>query len=208
MFELFTMLDDEACCASILLRTGQTESVKELAQKNIDSIKTTGARMIVTTCAGCYRTLKLDYPKLGFDLRDIEVKPTVDFLADLTKQGKISEMKKQWSMKVTYHDPCHLGRHAGVYEQPREILTSLPGIQLVEMERNRENSRCCGAGAGLLSGYPELAKKMSEKRIEDVNEVNAEAVVTSCPFCVYHLRDAAADLPVYDIIVMIEKALS
>ena len=203
----FTMLNNEVCCGSVLQRTGQTDSVKELAQKNMDGIKATGAKTIVTTCSGCYRTLKLDYPNWGVDLGDIEVKQTTEFLANHAKHGKMPKLEKAWSIAVTFHDPCHLGRHVGVYDEPREILTSLPGIQLVEMERTRENSRCCGAGAGLLSGYPELAKQMAEQRVDDAKELNVEALVTTCPFCVRHLRNAATDIKVYDVIEMVDKAL-
>jgi heterodisulfide reductase subunit D len=90
--------------------------------------------------------------------------------------------------KVTYHDPCHLGRHNKLYDEPRKIIESIPGVKLVEMDRNRDKARCCGAGGGVKTAFPELAQKISNLRVEDAEKTGAEILVTSCPFCYQSLK--------------------
>ena len=97
-------------------------------------------------------------------------------------------------VKVTYHDPCHLGRHMNLYEIPREVLSKVPGIELVEMKRNRNNAWCCGAGGGVKSQFPDLALKISEERIKEAIEASAQILTTSCPFCIGNLIDAYLEM--------------
>ena len=91
-------------------------------------------------------------------------------------------------MKVTYHDPCHLGRHSGIYDAPRKLLKMIPGVELIEMERSRENSRCCGAGGGLKAGYPDIQNKISQTRIKEAEATGATELVSACPFCYQGLQ--------------------
>ncbi len=129
----------------------------------------------------------------------------VEYLDRLIKDGRIKFTKKL-PMKVTYHDPCHLGRHLGddgVYEPPREVLNSIPGVELVEMERNRENAWCCGAGGGVSQANPELALWTANERLKEARATGATALVTACPWCERSFNDAVkeygAEIEIYDI---------
>ncbi len=185
----FKMLGkDEWCCGSVLLRTGNIETAKEVAEHNIKALKNADTTQVLTSCAGCYRTLKKDYEKM-FGKQDFEVIHIVDFLERLVEEGKLKFPEAK--MKVTYHDPCHLGRHSGVYEAPRKILSSIPGLELVEMVRNRQNARCCGAGGGVRSAFKELSDKMADERLKEAEETGAEVLTSACPFCTFALREAA-----------------
>ncbi|UCF07796.1 MAG: hypothetical protein JSW28_09175 [Thermoplasmata archaeon] len=185
----FTLLgEDEWCCGSVMLRTGNTDAAEELKEHNIAAFKEAGADTVITSCAGCFRTLGTDYGKLTGE-QDYEVRHILEFIKDLISQGKLKFPKT--GKKVTYHDPCHLGRHSGMYEVPREVLTSVPGLELVEMERNRENARCCGAGGGVSSAFKDLSNRMADARLKDAEETGAEVLTSACPFCTHQLRQAA-----------------
>lgn len=140
----FTTLPDEWCCGSPLLRIGLRDLARSQTEHNLDLLKDIGVKQVITTCAGCYRTFKRDYKELlGLDYR-FEVLHTTEFLSDLIRRGTL-EFDGTHEITVTYHDPCHLGRHGGVYEAPREILQILPGITLLEPERTRNFAYCCGS---------------------------------------------------------------
>ncbi len=169
----------EKCCGSVLLRVGDPE-YERLARENIEAFNNMGFKTLITSCAGCYKTISQDYPKVG--KMNFEILHMVQFIDRLIQEGKVN-FKQEVPMKVTYHDPCHLGRASGIYEAPRRILKSIPGIEFVEIERHHENSRCCGAGGGLKAGYPEVQQKMSQARVRDAVATGATDFVTACPFC-------------------------
>jgi heterodisulfide reductase subunit D len=175
----------ERCCGSVLLRMGDHESFETIAKENIKQFNELGIKALVTSCAGCFKTIKEDYAKIGG--MNFDIKHTAEYLVDLIKNGKL-ELKHEVKMKVTYHDPCHLGRHSGVFDAPREVLKSIPGIELVEMERSREFSRCCGAGGGLKAGYPDIQNKISQKRVTDALTTGATELISACPFCYQGLQ--------------------
>jgi heterodisulfide reductase subunit D len=175
----------ERCCGSVLLRMGDHESFETIAKENIKQFNELGIKTLVTSCAGCFKTIKEDYAKIGG--MNFDIKHTVEYLVDLIKSGKL-ELKHDVKMKVTYHDPCHLGRHSGVYDAPRQVLRMIPGIEFVEMERSREFSRCCGAGGGLKAGYPDMQNKIAQKRIDDALATGATELVSACPFCYQGLQ--------------------
>jgi len=180
-----TLGNEEACCGSTLLRTGLTDFARKTALRNIERFEQVGASTIVTSCAGCFKTLRQDYPRIG--KVSASVVHITQLVGDLIESGKLKPTKPV-AGTVTYHDPCHLGRHNGLYEEPRRILESLPGIKLVEMERNREEARCCGAGGGVKTAFPDLAQKISALRVEDAEKTGAQVMVTSCPFCFQSLK--------------------
>ena len=173
------LLSDEKCCGSPLLRTGQDAT--DLIEHNIAEIKKLGAKKVITSCAGCYTTLKVDYPKYS-DV-DFEVVHISEFLND-----KLDELSpKKLEMTVTYHDPCHIGRHHKIYDPPREIINAI--CDLKEMERNKASSRCCGGGGGVRLGYDDLSLSLAKKRMGDVPD-DVDYIVTPCPLCERNLEDA------------------
>ncbi|TFF98808.1 MAG: (Fe-S)-binding protein [Promethearchaeota archaeon] len=183
--------NDEWCCGSIAMRIGDYKSVEEEVHHNIDLFKKMGAKIVFSPCAGCYRTLKKDYPEyIGEDL-PFEVKHITELLIEMMNNKEIPfKTPNSKTIKVTYHDPCHLGRHMGLYEIPRDVITNIPGIELIEMKRNKNNAWCCGAGGGVKSQFPDLAVEISKERIHEAIESGAEILLTSCPFCVGNLTDA------------------
>ncbi|MFX0030604.1 MAG: (Fe-S)-binding protein, partial [Candidatus Hermodarchaeota archaeon] len=184
---------DEWCCGSIGLRIG--ESVENIMKHNIELLKKMGSNTVFTACAGCYRTLKKDYPEvLGYEL-PFEVKHITEIIVELLNKNQIPfQLDKNEVLKVTYHDPCHLGRHMNLYEIPREVLIKIPNLKLIEMKRNRSHSWCCGAGGGVKSQYPDLAKEISKERIKEAIDSGADILTTSCPFCIGNLKDAHDDM--------------
>jgi len=201
-----------------------------------------GATDLVTGCAHCYQYYKVLYPKLGLD-PGVKVWHITEYLAQLVEKGKLKPTKRV-DMTVTYHDPCHLGRLSepwiawqgvqrerhmrvydpprtlrrgthGVYEPPRDVLKSIPGLKLVEMERIREYAWCCGAGGGVRETNPEFAQFTAAERMKEAETSGAEALVTACPHCVQNLADGAAGgsvggdrrLAVYDVVELLDKAI-
>jgi heterodisulfide reductase subunit D len=183
----FTLID-EHCCTSPLIRTGQISLTNEYMNYNIAAIKNTGATKVITSCAGCYRTMKKDFKKFGAEY-GFEVLHTIELVKQLLDEDKI-EFKSEFNYTVTYHDPCHLGRHMGIYELPREIYKKIPGLKLVEMKRNRNFAWCCGAGGGVKIGYPDWAVDVSKERLEEASETGASIISSTCPFCKTNLSDA------------------
>jgi len=171
----YHILEDEKCCGSVLLRTGFEKEAKEQIERNSEILK---GEKILTSCAGCYKTLKEDYE--GLDVIHIS-----QFLDELIKQNKLNFSKKD--LNVTYHDSCHLGRHCDVFDEPRNVINSLANV--VEMENIRENSLCCGAGGGVKSAYPEIAKQMATSRIGQAKQTGCDILITSCPFCKLNLEN-------------------
>ncbi|WP_407379097.1 (Fe-S)-binding protein [Methanobrevibacter sp.] len=171
----YRVLDDEKCCGSVLLRTGFVGEAQKQIQKNTEVLKD---ELILTSCAGCYKTLNDDYE--GLDVIHIS-----QFLKQLIDEGKLKFIKKDFN--VTYHDSCHLGRHCNVFDEPRDVISSV--ADLVEMENVRENSICCGAGGGVKSAYPEIASQMADSRVKQAIDTGAELLVTPCPFCKLNLKN-------------------
>jgi len=202
----FTLID-EHCCTSPLIRTGQIQPIKEFMNYNIEKIKAAGANKVVTSCAGCYRTLKVDFEKQGIDM-DIEIYHITELINNLLEEEKI-EFKSEFNKTVTYHDPCHLGRHSGLYDIPREVYKKIPGIEFVEMERIKENSWCCGAGGGVKIGYPDWALEISKERVEEAKDTGATILSSTCPFCRTNLSDANQEfdigLEVIDLVEILDQ---
>src|SRR5665811_1898943 len=182
----FAMLgQDERCCASVMMRVGLRDEFEERARANVEQLNSLGIRTLVTSCAGCFKTIGQDYPRVApLNFEELHIS---QFMLRLLDEGRLA-LDGEVPMTVTYHDPCHLGRHRGVYDAPREVLGRVPGINLVEMERSRERARCCGAGGGLKSGFPDVQGKISHGRVQEAEATGAEALVSSCPFCYQGLQ--------------------
>jgi Fe-S oxidoreductase len=159
------------CCGSILIRSGYKDHplTRELMEKNK---KIFGDKTIVVSCAGCYTTFKHDYD-------GVNVKHLAEFIKDKLKKISLKEVKS----KVIYHDPCHLGRGSGLYEEPRDIIKMIPGTELLEFSNNRERAICCGSGGGVKSSIPDIANKLARGRSDDAEEAGAEIILSACPFC-------------------------
>ena len=189
------MSKDEWCCGSVAMRIGDYKAVEEEVKHNVELFKEMGAKTVFTPCAGCYRTLSRDYPEILGEELPFEVKHITEILAEMVNNNEIPFKSVEGApVRITYHDPCHLGRHMDLYDIPREILSKIPGIELVEMKRNRKNAWCCGAGGGVKSQFPDLALEISKERINEALETGAQVLVTSCPFCVGNLNDAVKDM--------------
>ena len=186
----FKMLgEQEWCCGSVTFRTGYIEDGKRMARHNVDTLKAAGATRVVTACAGCYRTISTDYPKILGEELPFEVVHFPTLLKELIEDG-ILEFPAGEKVSVTYHDPCHIGRHMGIYEDPREVLRALPGAELVEMHKSEINASCCGAGGGVRSTNRDLARGAADTRIKEAEETGASTLTTACPFCTFNLREA------------------
>ncbi len=189
----YTISTKEVCCGSPLLRTGQLDQVERLVKENIAAIDASGAKTVVFSCAGCYRTVSLDWPEilgkeLGFETLHIS-----EYLAKQLKKKSL-KFKNAINMKVAYHDPCHLGRHMRpkpVYEEPRFVLDNIPGLDRKIFQREKDSTLCCGAGGGVKSGLPEYSEYIASLRVTEARSIGAETIVTACPFCVRGLNDGA-----------------
>ena len=165
----FTLFKEEICCGSPLLTTGQRAAARRLATHTIEMIKRSGVKQVVVSCAGCYRTLKVAYPQ-KYNLNvSVPVLHITEFLAKALKKARWKPGVNKQKLAITYHDPCHLGRHAGVFDAPRKVLKMIPGVKLVEMERNRGNAWCCGAGAGVKSQFKDWAIEIASERIQEAH---------------------------------------
>ncbi len=171
----YHILDDEKCCGSVLFRTGFEDEALEQISKNTEVFKD---ELILTSCAGCYKTFKDDYD-------DVDVIHISQLIDDLIKNKKLNFSKKD--LNVTFHDSCHLGRHSNVFDSPRDVIKAV--ANLVEMESIRENSLCCGAGGGVKSAYPEIASEMAKSRINQAKDTGCETLITACPFCKLNLEN-------------------
>jgi len=182
------LLPDEKCCGHDALWTGDIETFKKLAEHNANQIIEAGVKKIIFSCPEGYRTFKLDYPSHGFDV-GCELQHISEFLAERIENDelKFNEVKK----KVTYQDPCRLGRHLGVYDAPRKVLESIPGIELVEMKHSGWESICCGTSA--WTNCDSYSNMLRTDRLSEATATGAETLITCCPKCQTHFRCAMTD---------------
>ncbi len=207
----FSLLEDEWCCGSVALRIGAVEAARDSIMHDIEQVKASGAKAVFTLCAGCFRTMSKDWPAVAGGPLPFEVLHVTQVLSDLLGKKNVTLVQRGEQKRVTFHDPCHLGRHMKVYEPPRDIIRVLPGTTLVEMPRNRDNAWCCGAGGGVKSQYPDLARTIARNRIEEATREKMDVLLSSCPFCVNNLRDATqpgdGNMQVMDIIDFVASLL-
>ncbi|TFF88223.1 MAG: (Fe-S)-binding protein [Promethearchaeota archaeon] len=201
--------EHEVCCGSVAMRTGDRKAFNEVATKNTELFEKSGAKTIITSCAGCYRTLKLDYADYLED-SDIEILHTIEYLIRILEKKGIK--LKNLGHSVTYHDPCHTGRHMGdkaLYDEPRKILNEI--CSLNEMKTIREGAMCCGAGGGVKKAFPELSLEMAKNRVEEAEATGAKLLVSTCPFCFRNLSDAInaanSEMEMVDLVNLILEAL-
>jgi len=230
--------ENESCCGGRAFQMGYKEDFLNQAKKNMAMLKKAGVKTLVTGCADGYQAFKVLYDKYNLKGK-LEVVHITEYLARLIKEGKL-KLNKKVNMTVTYHDPCYLGRLGepwihwegkripgykfvfdppkeyrrgtnGVYEPPREVIKSIPGLKLAEMDRIKEYAWCCGAGGGVNQSNPEFAMWTAKERIEEAESTGAEAIASACPWCEKNFNEAikksGSALKVYDIVELVEKAI-
>jgi len=213
------MGQDETCCGGKAFDMGYRGEFLKYAENNMDAWKNARVKTVVTACADGYYTMKRLYPEVG---SSFEVMHIVEFIDRLIQEGKL-KFTREVPLTVTYHDPCHLGRRdtdriyvpgqptTGVYQPPRDILKSIPGVNFVEMFRIKEYAWCCGAGGGVREAYPELSLWTAGERIQEATAVDAQALVTACSWCQKNFLDAIKEtghkMKVYDIVELVQQAI-
>ena len=199
----------ESCCGESIRKTGDEEGFRALAKENIKNFIDAGVKKILVASPHCYHTFKNEYPEF---MVSFEVVHLSQFLLQLIEEGRL-ELTKELDKKVTYHDPCYLGRHNGIYDQPRELLAKLPGLQLTEMADSREGSLCCGGGGGRIWMDTPKGERFADLRLAQAQEVGAEFLVTSCPYCISNFEESRLALEdegapqIKDITEVIREAL-
>jgi len=178
--------EEESCCSESVRKMGDEALFNSTAGKNIKLYKEKGVKKIITTSPHCYTTFTKEYPELG---GEFEVLHYTQLLARLLKEGKL-KLSKTLDKKVTYHDPCYLGRHNEVYDEPRALISAVTGGNLVEMKRIRKESLCCGAGGGRLWMETKPEWRFSDLRIHEACETGAPILATACPYCISMLEDS------------------
>jgi Fe-S oxidoreductase len=176
----------ENCCGESIRKTGDEKLFKRLARENIKTFIDNGVKKILVSSPHCYHTFKNEYPefRVNFDVVHIS-----QYLFELISEGRL-ELTKQYGRKVTYHDPCYLGRHNDIYDEPREVLKKIPGLELTEMTDSRADSLCCGGGGGRIWMETPKGERFSDLRLEQAIGIGAEVLVTSCPYCITNFEDS------------------
>jgi heterodisulfide reductase subunit D len=195
---------EEWCCGFPLIGAGAHKKMKELTVHNQERVNALGAKTVVFSCPSCYQTWK-DYYQT-----DLELFHSTQLIERLIEDKAIR--LKEFNSSVTYHDPCDLGRAGGVYDAPRRILRSIPGLNLIELDSNRAQSVCCGGGGNLEIADSNLSGSVAQKKIEEIRRTGVKTVVTSCQQCVRTIKSQArrqkVDLDVLDITELVTKAMS
>jgi len=207
----FAVLGDaETCCGDPARRAGYEFQFQMMAEQNIELFKSYNIKEIITTCPHCYNTIKHEYPRYGGDFKVIHY---TELIADLISRGKL-KLINELNSKLTYHDPCYLGRYNSVYSEPRRILQAIPKAKLEEMERSRDTGFCCGGGGGLMwiEEQPGTTK-INQMRIEDALKTGVDTVVAACPYCLQMFEDAIDhkemkdSLKARDLVELVEEAM-
>jgi Fe-S oxidoreductase len=199
----------EQCCGESIRKAGNETLFKRLARENIKTFVEHGVKKILLSSPHCFHTFKNEYPEFK---ASFEVVHMSQYVFELINEGRLT-ITKEYGKKVTYHDPCYLGRHNGIYDEPRAVLQKIPGLELVEMADSREDSLCCGMGGGRIWMETEKNERFSNLRVEQAIAVGAEVLATFCPYCVFALEDSrlvtnhADDIEVKDITEILQEVI-
>jgi Fe-S oxidoreductase len=185
-----TLGSKENCCGESIRKTGDEELFKRLARENIKTFIDHGVKKILVSSPHCYHTFKNEYPEFRVNFEVVHIS---QYLFELIREGRL-ELTKDYRKKVTYHDPCYLGRHNGIYDEPRAVLKKVPGLELTEMPESRTNSLCCGGGGGRIWMETLKGERFSDLRIDEAVSVGAEVLATSCPYCITHFEESSLTL--------------
>jgi Fe-S oxidoreductase len=176
----------ENCCGESIRKTGEEELFKRLARENIKNFIDHGVKKILVSSPHCYHAFKNEYAEFKVNFEVVHIS---QFLFELVREGRLA-LKKELVKKITYHDPCYLGRHNGIYDEPREALKKIPGVQLNEMPDARVDSLCCGGGGGRIWMETPKGERFSDLRLDQAVGIGAEMLVTSCPYCITNFEDS------------------
>ncbi len=210
----FTMLGEkEGCCGYVLISAGMWDEAKKVASEIVKRVQNTNAETLITPCSGCYYTFTRLYPEVLDIQMPCEILHSSQFLENSIKNETVK--LKPLDMRVTYHDPCSLGRHSGVYNAPRYILKAIPNVELIELPMNRDCARCCGGGGGLWSFNNKTSLESAQTRLmKDLKPTNVKILTTACPQCQLNFRFASRtkkldseSLKIYDITEILELAI-
>ncbi len=198
----------EVCCGESARKTGDEELFQRLVQGNMAAFSESGVTKMVVSSPHCYYTFKNEYPLAQ---NGVEVLHFTQFLVELIREGKL-KFSKEIKRRVAYHDPCYLGRHSGVFDAPREILSSIPGVELVELADNRERSLCCGGGGGQVWMETKTGERLGEVRFEQVLDAGADVLALACPYCMLMFEgcvqpDALERVALKDIAELVAEAM-
>ncbi len=189
---------EENCCGESIRKTGNEEVYKDLARENIKTFIDHGVKRILVSSPHCYETFVNEYPEFKASFEIVHI---TQYLLELINEGRI-QINKEYPKKVTYHDPCYLGRHNGIYEEPREILKSIPGLKFAELPDSHKDSLCCGMGGGRIWIDTKMPERFSNLRMEQAIELKSEVLVTACPYCIDALEESRSGLNYEDKILV------
>jgi heterodisulfide reductase subunit D len=189
--EPFTMLppEEEVCCGFPLFITGQHDLLEDLVKRLVEGYRAKGVKTLVCSCPCCVNIMSRDWPAIYGRTLPFTIRHITQFVASSIRDGKL-KLKKALHERVIYHDPCYLTRGVGVIEEPREVLRSIPGLTLLEFERNGLNSRCCGSGGAARKVFHENAIKMGRLTIDEAVAKKADRLILSCPACYAKVNEA------------------
>ena len=176
----------ENCCGESIRKAGDENLFRQLAKENIKTFIDHGVKKILVSSPHCFHTFKNEYPEF---LVNFEVIHIAQYLFELIQEGRL-ELTKEYRKKVTYHDPCYLGRHNNIYDEPRNVLKKIAALELTEMSESMEDSFCCGGGGGRIWMDTPKGERFSDLRVEQAVETGAEVLVTSCPYCIANFEDS------------------
>jgi Fe-S oxidoreductase len=190
--------DKENCCGESIRKTGSEDVFRDMARKNIKTFIDHGVKKILVSSPHCYHTFKNEYPEfmVHFDVVFVS-----QYVLELVKSGRI-QLNGEYQQTVTYHDPCYLGRHNGIYDEPRELLSLVPGLELVEMADTRKDSLCCGGGGGRIWMDTPKDERFSDIRLDQALAAGARQLVTSCPYCITNFEDSRITMEYEDVITI------
>jgi Fe-S oxidoreductase len=190
------MSTEARCCGESIRKAGYEDTFQSLAQNNINLFNSYGVKNIVVSSPHCYHTFKNEYPDLGGDFQVLHI---TQYLASLIDQGKL-KFSKEVKKKVIYSDPCYLGRHNNIYDEPRKVLESIPGVELMEFPDSREEALCCGGGGGRIWMDTPKGQRFSDIRVEQALEKGADTIAVACPYCFLNYRDSVLSLGKSEVI--------
>lgn len=186
--------EKENCCGESIRKTGSEDVFKNLAKENIKTFIDNGVKKIIVSSPHCYHTFKNEYPEF---MVNFEVVHISQYFSELIDTGRL-KLSRSYAKKVTYHDPCYLGRHNDIYDEPRNILNKISGLELVEMADSRKDSLCCGGGGGRIWMDTPKSERFSDLRLIQAKEIGAEVLVTSCPYCITNFEESRLNLEYQD----------